>query len=95
MPCTVVMSQFGCHPESRVYVGDNPSKDFQAPRTLGWNTVRLRVRGQLHQWAEPLSPDAAAHRDCGAVGELRRVLLGRRKARPVAAYEMGVSDHGH
>jgi putative hydrolase of the HAD superfamily len=31
------------HPgEKFVYVGDNPTKDFVAPRALGWQTVRVR-----------------------------------------------------
>jgi putative hydrolase of the HAD superfamily len=31
------------HPgEAFVYVGDNPTKDFVAPRALGWQTVRIR-----------------------------------------------------
>lgn len=36
-----------------VYVGDNPAKDFAAPRSLGWNTVRVRRREGLHYHAEP------------------------------------------
>ncbi len=31
-----------------VYVGDNPVKDFAAPRVLGWRTVRVRRPGSLH-----------------------------------------------
>jgi len=30
------------------YVADNPLKDFQAPRKLGWTTVRIRRPGGLH-----------------------------------------------
>jgi len=30
------------------YVGDNPQKDFKAPRALGWRTVRLRRAGAEH-----------------------------------------------
>lgn len=33
---------------SFTYVGDNPSKDFAGPRSLGWNTVRVRRREGLH-----------------------------------------------
>jgi putative hydrolase of the HAD superfamily len=36
------------------YVGDNPSKDFVAPRELGWQTVQLRLPGQVH--SHKLSP---------------------------------------
>ncbi len=31
------------------YVGDNPSKDFTAPRTKGWTTFRIRREGGLHR----------------------------------------------
>jgi putative hydrolase of the HAD superfamily len=31
-----------------VYVADNPTKDFAAPRQLGWTTVRVRRPGGLH-----------------------------------------------
>lgn len=31
-----------------VYVGDNPVKDFIAPRAHGWRTIRLRLAGQLY-----------------------------------------------
>ena len=39
-----------------IYVGDNPAKDFVTPRRLGWQTVRLRVHGQLRFTEEPPSP---------------------------------------
>lgn len=32
-----------------VYLGDNPAKDFQAPRQLGWRTVRVRRYGGMHE----------------------------------------------
>jgi putative hydrolase of the HAD superfamily len=30
------------------YIADNPLKDFQGPKSLGWRTVRIRRRGGLH-----------------------------------------------
>jgi putative hydrolase of the HAD superfamily len=30
------------------YIADNPAKDFLAPKSLGWRTVRVRRRGGLH-----------------------------------------------
>lgn len=33
---------------SCAYVADNPLKDFMAPWSLGWRTVRIRRRGGLH-----------------------------------------------
>jgi putative hydrolase of the HAD superfamily len=91
----MVMRQFGCRPDECVYVGDNPARDFEAPRTLGWNTVRLRVRGQLHASVEPLSPDAAPAVECQTVGELRAFLLGRFKARPGAEHTPTGHDREH
>ncbi|HEX7079611.1 MAG TPA: HAD family hydrolase [Gammaproteobacteria bacterium] len=32
-----------------VYVADNPRKDFDAPRRLGWTTVRLRRAGGVYE----------------------------------------------
>jgi putative hydrolase of the HAD superfamily len=43
-----------------IYVADNPSKDFQGPRSLGWKTVRVRRREGLYSSLEadlPGSPD--------------------------------------
>ena len=42
----------GVPPEELVYIADNPLKDFQAPRQIGWSTVRLRLPGQLHEFEE-------------------------------------------
>jgi putative hydrolase of the HAD superfamily len=35
-----------------VYVADNPTKDFFAPRTLGWNAIRVRRPSSLHEQQE-------------------------------------------
>lgn len=32
-----------------VYVGDNPAKDFRAPKCMGWKTVRIRRKQSLHE----------------------------------------------
>lgn len=47
-------------PESLVYIGDNPEKDFIAPNALGWGSVRLRMPGGLHEAKEPLDANRAA-----------------------------------
>lgn len=47
--------------EALVYVGDNPAKDFDAPRDLGWSCVRLRLPGQLHtDVPDRVEPDETA-----------------------------------
>ena len=42
-----------------VYIGDNPTKDFIAPRRLGWRTIRIRRPGGEHSRTEaPREADA-------------------------------------
>ncbi|RIK83168.1 MAG: HAD family hydrolase [Planctomycetota bacterium] len=49
----------GTRGEQCLYVADNPAKDFQAPRALGWRTLRIRRPLSLHYaTAEPLFWDA-------------------------------------
>lgn len=37
-----------CEASECVYLADNPAKDFRAPRSLGWVTVRVRRPQGLH-----------------------------------------------
>jgi putative hydrolase of the HAD superfamily len=46
-------------PETMIYVGDNPAKDFVAPKALGWKTLRLRLPEQLRFADDPPAPDHA------------------------------------
>lgn len=67
-----VQDAWGLPPEDLVYVGDNPHKDFDAPRALGWACVRLRMPGQLHHdVADRLDPDVTVDSWAG----LAEVLL--------------------
>lgn len=34
------------------YIGDNPTKDFAGPRSLGWDTIRVRRQQGLHSAKE-------------------------------------------
>jgi putative hydrolase of the HAD superfamily len=45
----LVERSWGVDPKRLLYIGDNPSKDFLAPRSLGWRTVRVRRSGGLHE----------------------------------------------
>jgi putative hydrolase of the HAD superfamily len=45
-------------PERCIYIGDNPAKDFRAPRSLGWRTLRVR-----HPQGEHAAAIAASPRD--------------------------------
>lgn len=59
-----VAELLGCEGSALVYVGDNPSKDFIAPRQLGWRTLRVRRHGGEHAASDPADdrarPDATA-----------------------------------
>jgi putative hydrolase of the HAD superfamily len=47
-----VQNYFGVTVHRYTYVADNPSKDFQGPRSLGWKTVRIRRREGLYSSLE-------------------------------------------
>jgi putative hydrolase of the HAD superfamily len=64
---------FALPPERLVYVGDNPLKDFHAPRALGWRSVRLRLPDQVRE-ALP-HDDAPPTLEVTSVAALREGLL--------------------
>lgn len=43
-----LQKRFGATPQACTYYGDNPHKDFIAPKALGWHGVRIRRPGGLH-----------------------------------------------
>ena len=54
------------------YIGDNPAKDFYAPRQLGWKTIMLNHRGQgVH--AQQFPSDPSYHPD-HIVSDLAEIL---------------------
>ncbi len=58
------------------YIGDNPAKDFVAPRAMGWRSLRLRREGGLHERAEPADADNCAEAEISTLAELPAVLSG-------------------
>lgn len=44
----LVQDQLSIDGQRCAYVADNPTKDFIAPKQLGWRTVRVRRRWSLH-----------------------------------------------
>jgi len=44
-----IENRTGLHGCDLIYVGDNPSKDFNAPLELGWRTLRVRQKNSLHE----------------------------------------------
>ena len=53
-----VQAFFGLPASAFVYVADNPDKDFQAPRRLGWNSIQISRSGRLRAVASPCSQPA-------------------------------------
>jgi len=51
-----VQETLGAAPERCIYIGDNPAKDFRAPKGLGWRTLRLRHPQGEHAGASAASP---------------------------------------
>ena len=62
---------------------NNPEKDFVAPRRLGWDTVRLRLPGQLRNEAAPPTGAHAPAGEAASFARLRELLFER--CRPEAA----------
>ncbi|WP_136042845.1 MULTISPECIES: HAD family hydrolase [unclassified Microbacterium] len=73
----LIASRFSAPGIEFVYFGDNPRKDFDAPRQLGWRTVRVRRPLGLHYGVEDafdVDETVAAFppteaKPCSAVGE--------------------------
>ena len=61
VPYENVMTQLQRRGNECVYVGDNPAKDFIAPKVLGWRTVQIRRDGGEHAGIKaPLTHEADA-----------------------------------
>ncbi len=70
-----VQSRFSFPPDQFVYIGDNPEKDFAAPRQLGWHTVRVRMPAQRRHAQEAHSPEYAPDLELVSIPELHEYLL--------------------
>jgi putative hydrolase of the HAD superfamily len=65
----LIEQRLGLEPEQLVYVGDNPAKDFFAPRRRGWATLRIRRPEGLHRLAEP-APGFEADAEIDGLGQI-------------------------
>jgi putative hydrolase of the HAD superfamily len=57
-------------PERCIYIGDNPAKDFRAPRALGWRTLRVRHALGEHACAAAASALDDADRTVSSLAEV-------------------------
>lgn len=78
---------FGVDPRACIYIGDNPAKDFVAGRALGWETLRLRMKGQIHETEEAASPEFEPNVEVASITALRSYLQGR-----IGLQRIGVSQ---
>ena len=69
-----IAAEWGLSSIELVYVGDNPAKDFLAPRRLGWRTIRVRSAGQEHFAAGNPSDEHAADTEVEYFSGLEREL---------------------
>lgn len=61
IPYKKVMIQLQRRGNECIYVGDNPAKDFRAPKALGWRTVQIcRAGGEYAAVKAPLAHQADA-----------------------------------
>jgi putative hydrolase of the HAD superfamily len=51
----MVMQSLGPEPDKYVYIGDNPIKDFVAPRRLGWKSICVRRNNAVYE--KEVAPD--------------------------------------
>ena len=73
----LIEAEWNCSPSELAYVGDNPTKDFAAPNSRGWLTIRLRLEGQRLNGLAAASVDSSAQIELRSVRELASFLLAR------------------
>ena len=61
-------------PDSAVYVGDNPAKDFLGARRAGWRSLRVRRSDGLHRDEEPAGAEARPDAEIPDLSQLESIL---------------------
>lgn len=74
-------AEFDLQGADLVYVGDNVDKDFVAPNSLGWETIRLRMEGQLRQNAETGEQEKTPGHEVFSVEALSALLDAMKKGK--------------
>lgn len=69
----VVADTLGVPHQRCIYVADNPSKDFVAPRALGWKAIRIIRPDGIYRDAET-APNGAPHHVITSLDELDDLL---------------------
>jgi putative hydrolase of the HAD superfamily len=71
-----IMQTLGSDPAGYVYIGDNPRKDFAAPRQLGWQSIHVRRPHGVY------TRDDAPNDDCEADFEVEDLYQAARLLDP-------------
>ncbi len=72
VPYQMIFDELG--PGRFAYVGDNPTKDFVAPRKMGWQTIRVVRKNGVHAGV-PFEEGNDAERLIHSLKELRESLV--------------------
>jgi putative hydrolase of the HAD superfamily len=78
-PYQRVMAHFPGPAPGYVYLGDNPRKDFLAPRALGWRTIRLRRPDGEHA-AYAARAEEDAEREITSLREIESLFVAWRQS---------------
>ncbi len=64
------------HGHKKIFIADNPKKDFIAPNELGWTTIALKNKGQnIHQQDWNLPKDFLPKFYVAEINEAKNILL--------------------
>ena len=51
-PYKLVLSVLNCDAEDSYYIGDDPYKDFKAPKQLGMKSIQVKMEDEMDYWKE-------------------------------------------
>lgn len=49
-PYKLVLSALGCDAKDAYYIGDDPYKDFKAPKILGMKSIQVKMEDEMDYW---------------------------------------------
>lgn len=49
-PYKLVLSVLGCDASDAFYIGDDPYKDFKAPKKLGMKSIQVKIEDEIDYW---------------------------------------------
>ncbi|WP_296807559.1 HAD family hydrolase [uncultured Methanobrevibacter sp.] len=49
-PYKLVLNMLDCDAKDAYYIGDDPYKDFKAPKNLGMNSIQVKIEDEMDYW---------------------------------------------